>query len=106
MDINQILNPPDEVMEDTGGLEQLDELILAQFGPELEIEAETDEEVEESPKISTAEALEALEKLVLYEEQQDEDKKGFLEALQRHRQVVLLRRGQNQQQKDIRAVFC
>jgi hypothetical protein len=83
----------------------LDEAILSRSEPK--VEAETDEQLgDQLSKISHSEAMEALETLILYEEQQDEGNKEFLKALQRHRQVILLRMSQNQQQKDIRGCFC
>ncbi|KAL1952465.1 hypothetical protein VTO42DRAFT_5292 [Malbranchea cinnamomea] len=59
IDIDQFIDPKDEVVEDD--IERLDEQILAQFGPEIEVES--DEETEVLPKISNADALEALKKL-------------------------------------------
>ncbi|KAL1960497.1 hypothetical protein VTO42DRAFT_7796 [Malbranchea cinnamomea] len=61
MDIDQFIDPKDEVVEDD--IERLDEQILVQFGPEIEVES--DEETEVLPKISNADALEVLKKLRL-----------------------------------------
>ncbi|KAL1957354.1 hypothetical protein VTO42DRAFT_6034 [Malbranchea cinnamomea] len=97
MDVNQFLDPKDEVVKDD--IERPDEQILAQFGPE--IEAESVEEIEVLPKISNADALEALKKLQLYEEQQDSGNRGFIQALNRHERVTSVRRALFQQQRDI-----
>lgn len=84
MDIDQFLNPIDEVVEDS--IEQLDDQILAQFGPE--IEAESDEEIEVLPRITISEALEALKRLRLYEEQQEEGDSELIKALDRHEKLI------------------
>ena len=73
------------------------------FGPE--IEAESDEETYILPKISNAEAMEALKKLHLYEEQQDAGIKAFIQTLDRHERVVSIQKAQLQQQQDIRVYF-
>ncbi|ODQ69189.1 hypothetical protein LIPSTDRAFT_76436 [Lipomyces starkeyi NRRL Y-11557] len=101
MDINNFLNPADETVQDD--LEHIDEQILAQFGPE--IEEESDEEIEVLPKISVGEAIEALYKLRLHEEQQHEGNQAFIKDLLKHERILNARKLGGQQQKDIRAYF-
>ena len=79
MDINQFLNPLDEKIEDD--VEQLDEQILAQFQPVPEEDSNSDEEEEVLPQISHSNALNALQTVCLYKEQQQEGLQGVIQAL-------------------------
>ena len=76
MDINQFLNPVGENIKDS--LEDLDKQILAKYGSD--IEAKSDSEVEILPQIGHGEALGALCKLHLYEEQQEAGLRTLLES--------------------------
>lgn len=73
MDIEQFLDPADEQIDDS--LEQLDAQVLAQFEPAMEEESDDDPVQESQPKIAYKEALEALQRLRLYEEQQEHGQK-------------------------------
>lgn len=101
MDIQQFLNPVDEEVKDS--LEQIDEQILAQYGPEIEMES--DEEIELQPRITINEALEALNRLQLYEEQQEVGDTAFIQALNKQERLILSRRVSTVQQRDIRRYF-
>jgi hypothetical protein len=101
MDIAQFLNPTDEIIEDS--IEQLDEQVLALFGPE--IEAESDKELEILPTITLQDVLVALNTLRLYEEQQDRGNTAFIQALNRQERVIAKRRYAAVQQMDIRGFF-
>jgi len=65
---NSLWDPVDKIIENS--FEELDAQILAKFGPDTE--DDSDEEVEILPRITHIEVLDALNKLRLYEEQQDE----------------------------------
>lgn len=101
MDIRQFLNPVEEKVEDT--IEDLDTQVLAQFDPEVEVES--DEEVEPTPKIPINEALTALNCLRLYEEQQEMGNTSLIQALDRQERAIISRRMTIAQQQDIRSFF-
>lgn len=101
MDVNTFLNPVDEKVEDS--IEKIDEDILARYGPE--IDAESDEEYEELPRISFNEALDALKNLRLHEEQQDDGDQGLIQALDRHERALAFRKSSRMTQGDIRSFF-
>jgi hypothetical protein len=84
MDIQNFLNPVEEVIQDSP--EQLEEHILAQFEPE--VEQESDEEIEQLPRVTADEALEALAKLQLHEEQSEEGNPSLITQLGRHERVL------------------
>ena len=62
-------------------------------GPDRDME--TDEEVIDQPQIKLDEALAALQKLRLYEEQQSDSKRDVITALLRHECRIQGRRSQN-----------
>lgn len=101
MDIQTFLNPEEEAVRDTES--EIDERILAQFEPE--VEAESDEEVEEEPQISVNEALEAVTKLQKYEEQSEKGDAEWTSKLNRYAYLLQTRKAQGQQQQDIRNYF-
>ncbi|KAJ5111402.1 mariner-Tc1 transposon family protein [Penicillium argentinense] len=101
MDIDDFINPNDEVVQDN--IHEIDDLILSQFQPE--IEQEEDEIIQELPSISIKEAIDALERLRLYEEQQPRGSSSFLRELYKHERVVKGRKLANQEQRDIRSYF-
>ncbi|KAJ5098831.1 hypothetical protein N7532_005832 [Penicillium argentinense] len=80
MDIDDFINPSNEVVQDN--IHGIDDLILSQFQPE--IEHEEDEIIQELPSISIKEAIDALERLRLYEEQQPQGSSSFLRELCKH----------------------
>jgi hypothetical protein len=100
MDIQFFLNPSDETIKDD--LEHFDEQIIAQFKPELE---ESDEEDEILPSIPNSKALEALYKLRLYEEQQEDGDTARIRDFNRYEQVILGRKVELSKQVDIRTYF-
>lgn len=101
MDINQFLNPDDENIEDS--LEELDALLLAKYGPE--VEAESDEEEEILPRIRHEEAIVALQRLRLYAEQQDNSRQGLFQALNLEERDIKARQLKEVSQSDIRRYF-
>ena len=103
MDINQFLNPLDEKIEDD--VKQLDEQILAQFQPVLEEDSNSDEEEEVLPQISHSNALNALQTVHLYEEQQQEGLQGVIQALNHLENEIGRRQLYTQKQQDIRSYF-
>ena len=102
MKIDQFLNPREEQVTDD--LEELDTLILSQFSAEG-AEKSDDEILEALPKISANDALKALYKLRLHEEQQVAGNQTLLPELLRHEQVLMERKMQNQYQTDIQNFF-
>ena len=101
MDIQNFLSPAEETVQDS--LEQIEEQILAQFQPE--VEQETDEDIEQLPKITAEEALEALTRLRLHEEQAEEGNQSLITQLSRHERVLQARKFQSKKQQDIRSYF-
>jgi hypothetical protein len=83
IDIQFFLNPSDETIEDD--LEHFNEQIIAQFEPKLE---ELDKEDKILPSIPNSEALEALYKLRLYEEQQEDGDTAWIRDFNRYEQVI------------------
>ncbi|KAJ5737707.1 uncharacterized protein N7483_002832 [Penicillium malachiteum] len=86
MDIEQFLDPSDEVYEDR--LEDLDDMIIGQFLPE-EADDDLDQILEEKEEIKVHEAISALEKLQLFEEQQENGNYAFIQSLLRHKRELL-----------------
>ena len=101
MDVANFVNPADEIVQDN--LEELDDLILSQFRPEEE--HDDDQVVEELPHISHKEALDALEKLRLYEEQQADGDAQLILELYRLESVIKRRTFVGLEQTDIRNYF-
>ncbi|EYE96999.1 uncharacterized protein EURHEDRAFT_410800 [Aspergillus ruber CBS 135680] len=79
MKIDEFLNPAEE--EVTDNLDDLDSLILSQFSTEGAESEDNDEVYEMLPKISANEALEALYKPRLFEEQQADGNRHLLKEL-------------------------
>jgi hypothetical protein len=72
-------------------------------GPDRDME--TDEEVIDQPQIKLDEALAALQKLRLYEEQQSDSERDVITALSRHERRIQGRRSQNTKQQSIAMYF-
>lgn len=103
MKIDQFLNPAEE--EVTDNLEDLDSLIISQFSAEGAESDDNDEVYEVLPKISANEALEALYKLRLFEEQQADGNRHLLKELLHHERALVEKKMRNQYQTDIRTFF-
>ena len=88
MSITTFLYPIEETVENK--LEDIDHQILSQYMPEPEEDSE--EELEILPKVSTEEAIAAMQKLRLYEEQQSEGNSTFIRELNRHENVLWRRK--------------
>ena len=72
-------------------------------GPDRDIE--TDEEVIEQPQIKLSEVLVALQKLRLYEEQQEDSNRDVIATLSRHERRIQSRRLRNTNQQSIAMYF-
>lgn len=103
MDIENFLNPAEEVVEDCP--KDLEQHIIEQLEPE---EPEDEEEtiyMEEDPQITVTEALDMVKRLRLYEEQQDKGDTELIQQLNHYERRLGARRLEKQQQQDIRAFF-
>ena len=101
MDIQDFLNPAEEAVFDDP--EDLDEHIIALFEPASD-DSDTGE-VEVIPKIPISEALEALKKLRIYQEQQEDGNIGLIRELNREERAILVRKAEVSKQQDIRGFF-
>ena len=88
MNIQSFLNPITEEVHDQE--EDIFEAIIARHGEERE--AESDEEVEEVPRVSVSEALSALRILQTHEEQQKLGDPALTKALRKHERELQLRK--------------
>lgn len=79
MSVHTLLNPEIEVIQDQLDDVDLTEQIAQQFDPQPDYESDEEEEV--IPKITTLQALHAVELLQLYEEQQQDGQHRALEHL-------------------------
>lgn len=93
VDIKEFLDPQDEEVEDIQDLDLI-QFVAAQynFEPEEEIP------IIEPPKVLHTEALQALETLQIYEQQQEESLVDFVAALNKHQSIILLRKTMNLKQ--------
>ncbi|KAL1989720.1 hypothetical protein VTN49DRAFT_6917 [Thermomyces lanuginosus] len=101
MDVASFVHPADEIVQDN--LEELDDLILSQFRPEEE--QDDDQVVDDLAHISHKEALDALEKLRLYEEQQVDGDAQLILELYRLESVIKRRTFAGLEQTDMRNYF-
>lgn len=105
MDIQFIINPPTEDVQESGEEieEEIAERIAAQFdaGPE----AESDEDVEIVLKVSVREAKAAVATLRLYEEQRSQPREDWIYRLSREANRIHGDRFEKIVQKDIRSYF-
>lgn len=100
MDINQFLSPSEEQVDDDSI--DLDDAILSQYEPVRELPEDDDELYQPLPQISVLEALESLQKLRLFEEQQIEGNKDIIKSLRRHERTLIQTNFERQRQTDIR----
>lgn len=89
MSVHTLLNLEIEVIQDQLDDVDLTEQIAQQFDPQPDYESDEEEEV--IPKITTLQALHAVELLQLYEEQQQDGQHRALEHLQAHEAVIKAR---------------
>ena len=99
MDIENFLNPIDEIVTDDLGT--IDHVVLSGFLPEVD---EDEIEIEEA-QVLHDEAIQALKKLCLYEEQQDQGEAHLISALHKHERLVEARKVGGRKQSDIRDFF-
>ena len=103
MDINAFLNPVEETVQNT--LEDVDHQILAQYMPDNEMDADSEEELEILPQVSIDEAIAAIQRLRLYEEQQVIANMDLLQVLKHHEKLLLQKQTESQRVSDARAFF-
>ena len=72
-------------------------------GPDRDVE--TDEKDSQQPQIKLNKAMEALQKLRLYKEQQEDGKKEVITTLLRHERQIQRQRLQNTKQTTIKSFF-
>ena len=102
MNIREFIELPGEEVEDSS--EDLIEHVVELYaGPDRD--AETDEEAVEQPQIKLDEALVALQRLRLYEEQQSDSDRDVITTLSRHERRIQGRRPQNTKQQSIATYF-
>ena len=70
-----------------------------------EIEEDPEEELEILPKVSVEEAISAMQRIRLYEEQQVEGSCDFIREAERHERILWRRKLDAQNQRDIRSYF-
>ncbi|OXV07575.1 hypothetical protein Egran_04662 [Elaphomyces granulatus] len=87
-DIRSFTNPVDEAVEDEPG--DLIQQIAEQFGPERD--AESDEEMHEVRNVGIQEALDALNILRQYEEQQQDGDSALITLLNKNERCIQARR--------------
>ncbi|MCJ1425169.1 hypothetical protein MMC29_003057 [Sticta canariensis] len=91
----------EEVVDDVD--EDLVDQIVGRYGADRE--AETDEEEDFKEPVRLKQAMEALEILQLYEEQQNKGNLRLLEELRRQSRIMLRRRIEGAEQKTITEYF-
>ena len=100
--IQEFIELPGEEVEDS--TEDLIEHIAELYaGPNRD--TETDKEVVEQPQIKLDKALDALQKLYLYEEQQEDYNRDIIMALLRHERRLQNQQSQNTKQQSITTYF-
>lgn len=98
---NFIHLPGEDVVDSTEDLiEHVAELYA---GPDRD--AETNKEDSQQPRIKLNKAIEALQKLRLYEEQQEDGEREVITTLLRHERRIQGRRLQNTKQTTIKSFF-
>ena len=100
--IRDFIKLPGEEVEDSAEdlIKQVAELYA---GPDRD--AETDKDSSEQPQIKLNKALQALQKLRLYKEQQEDSKRDLITALIRHERRIQSQRARNTKQKTITTYF-
>ena len=93
MDINNFIEPKAEQVIDTD--EDIDTIVLATI-PQEHLE-EADDEIVERPQISIRDALEALDKLTLYEETYSDGNPAVIVALAKYKKQLDERQRHHQQ---------
>lgn len=102
MDIHAIIDPPDEVVEDSH--EASFEAIAQQFDPVVEEESD-DEGMEQIPRVTPFEAVQLLRRLRLHEEQSTDSSGDWLKGLDQYEKVIQKRHQDSLQQGRIDRYF-
>lgn len=102
MQISNFISPPEEDVDDDEG--DIIGQIAAQYDPERP--AESDEEEDHQPSITVREAVQALEKLQLYEMQQADGDPVDVQRLNVWRQRIQHRHFSRLQQTSLDSYFC
>ncbi|CRG92946.1 hypothetical protein PISL3812_10042 [Talaromyces islandicus] len=103
MNINEFLNPEGEEVVDS--LEEIDSIILSQFSKVQEGEDDDAEIIDPTPIISIQEALQSVQILRLYEEQQEKADHILLRYLRPYEKLLVRQKVDSQRQRDIRSFF-
>lgn len=101
MDITSFLNPEEETIQDSS--DDITERIAAEFDPP--IDAESDEEEEILPRVTYQDALDSLQKLRLFEEQQEDGQASLIEELNAAEAQIQRRRERAKKQHCITHFF-
>jgi hypothetical protein len=101
MDLNRLLEPPEEVVDD----QEVDlvEEIAAQYDTRADFEEE--ELLEEQPQITISEAIAALSTLRLFEEQSEQGQPKLVQQLNKYEKEIRKRQFQSLQQQSLDRYF-
>lgn len=103
MAIDALLNPQEEQINDTQ--EEVEEQIASQWDLADLTDPEDEAELFIEPQIQPLEALYYLQRLQLYEEQQESGRHTFVEQLYRHKALILQRQELSRKQQSIAHYF-
>lgn len=98
---NFIYLPGEDVVDSTKDLIEH----IAELYARPDRDTETDKEDSQQPRIKLNKAIEALQKLRLYKEQQEDGKREVITTLLRHERRIQGRRLQNTKQTTIKSFF-
>ncbi len=101
VNVEDFVDPVSEQVDDSD--EDLVEMISQQFDPDRE--AETDEECQNIPRVSTIKAMEAVHILQTYEEQAEKGTKAYLKTFNSYEKELNIRRVANMSQPSIQCFF-
>lgn len=103
MSIGQFLNPREENVDDTD--DDIVDAIAKAYSDDNDRAYETDEEDILEPRVKASEALQLLERLRLYEEQQADGDDVLITRLNRYGREIRAREASKQQQASILSYF-
>lgn len=102
MDISLFINPPDEQVVDES-VDDVVKFVAQQY--QVEEPEDQQEQEQEVPKVTIQEAITALERLLLHEQQQEDSSMDIITALSRHEQVLRGRRLHGTRQTTLSSYF-
>ena len=103
MEINQLIDPPDEAVIDPDN--EIDEELLALHCPVEEPESDCEEIIEELPVVTPKQMLQLLQDLKLGETQSDDCSAESIRWLERYEKIVKERHLKGLKQAGIRTYF-